>query len=182
MRKTILVCTALAVAACGNPNDLPNARISNVVDTATIAALTGTDIALPSAFSVSLGQPVRTDLSAEFDFAFDIRSGTPVLLPRAALNFPSNGQLSPGLLLTELAFDAITLAASNGFATRDTIAIVAGDRFYARSRVVCSSLGVPLYGKLEILSVDPAARSLTFKFLVNENCGYVGLAPGVPEE
>ena len=79
------------------------------------------------------------------------------------------------------------LAASAGLAgilmvTRDPLAVAVGERYVARSRVVCTSLGVPLYGKLEVLAIDAAARTLTFEVLVDENCGYIGLAPGVPEE
>ena len=72
MRLPALIAAALALAACGDPNDLSDAQIANVVDTATIAALTGTPIAQASAFSVASGQAIRTDLSIDFDFAFDI--------------------------------------------------------------------------------------------------------------
>lgn len=182
MQKTMLALALGALGACSDPNSLPNAQVPNVVDTTTISALTGTPISEPSAFSVSIGQPVRTDLSAEFDFAYDMIDGAPVLLPRAALNFPSDGRLPPGLLKADVAFDAMVEAESNGYLTRDTVAIAVGDRFYARSRVVCTSLGVPLYGKVEILAIDTPARSVTFRFLTNENCGYIGLEPGIPEQ
>lgn len=182
MRPHLLPFAAVLLAACGDTINLPDAQIPNVVDTVSLSALTGTPITLPSAFSVSTGQPVRTDLSAEFDFAFDIREGQPVLLPRAALNFPPDGRLPPGLQRVDDAFEAILEAPSNGYLTRDTLAVAVGERYVARSRVVCTSLGVPLYGKLEVLAIDAAARTLTFEVLVDENCGYIGLAPGVPEE
>lgn len=176
--------TALLVAAaCGDPNELPDAQIANIVDTVTISALTGTPIRLPSAYSIADRLTVRTDLSAQFDFAFDIlpSSGAPVLLPRSALGFPLEGGLQPGLQRREESFAAITEAVSNGYLTRDTIPITAGERYMARSRVVCTSLGVPRYGKLEILGIDAAARTVTFQVLVDENCGYIGLEPGIPE-
>ena len=37
-----------------------------------------------------------------------------------------------------------------------------------------------MYGKIEILAIDPVARSVTFRYLVNNNCGYLGLEPGLP--
>ena len=37
-------------------------------------------------------------------------------------------------------------------------------------------------GKFEILEIDAVARTVTIKTLVNENCGYIGLEPGLPED
>ena len=160
-----------AVVACSDPNNLPDAQIANVVDTVTISALTGTPIRLPSAFSVADRAAIRTDLSAQFDFAFDILpgTGTPVFLPRSALGFPLEGSLQPGLQAREEPF-------------ADTIPIAAGERYMARSRVVCTGLGIPRYGKLEVLAIDATARTVTFQVLVGQNCGYNSLAPGIPEE
>lgn len=181
MRLPALVAATLALAACGGLNDLSDAQIPNVVDTATIAALTGTPIAQASAFSVSAGQAIRTDLSIDFDFAFDQYQSGPVLLPRAALQINEGGGLQPGLALSDEQFGELDVAPIEGFLTRDTVAIAVGQVFAARSRVVCGGLGVPLYGKLRILALDATARTVTFEFLVNENCGYVGLEPGIPE-
>ena len=44
--------------------------------------------------------------------------------------------------------------------------------------MVCTSLGVPLYGKLEILSFQDS--TVTFKVLSDLNCGYKDLLPGLP--
>jgi hypothetical protein len=48
-----------------------------------------------------------------------------------------------------------------------------------RSRVLCSSLGVPYYGKLEILSFQDS--TVTFKVLTDLNCGFRDLNVGLPE-
>lgn len=173
----------LAALACGDPNELPDAQNENVVDTVTISALTGTPIRLPSAYSISDRAPVRTDLSAQFDFAFDMipPANTAALLPRAALGFPADGAQQPGLQETDDAFADIREALLNGYVTSDTIPVAVGERYLARSRVICSSLGVPLYAKLEVLAIDATARTVTFQVLVDENCGYIGLEPGLPE-
>jgi len=39
---------------------------------------------------------------------------------------------------------------------------------------------LPRYGKFQVLSLDPVARSVTFQTLVNQNCGYRSLRPGIP--
>jgi hypothetical protein len=50
--------------------------------------------------------------------------------------------------------------------------------------VVCSGLGVPKYGKMEITAIDPSpgVRTITFRVLTDDNCGYRGLDPGIPTE
>jgi len=39
-----------------------------------------------------------------------------------------------------------------------------------------------LYGKLHILAIDFVARTLQFEVTVDQNCGYLGLAPGLPDQ
>ena len=184
LRRRAALAALFVAAACSDPNTLPDAQLENVVDTVTISALTGTAIRLPSAFSVADRAVVRTDLSAQFDFAFDILPGsnTPAFLPRSALGFPLEGSLQPGLQEREEAFALILEAEPNGYITRDTIPIALGERYMARSRVVCTGLGIPRYGKLEVLAIDPTARTVTFQVLVGQNCGYNSLVPGIPEE
>jgi len=55
-----------------------------------------------------------------------------------------------------------------------------GDRFVVRSRIVCN-IGVPKYGKLEVTNFDPVGKTVTFRVLINENCGFKGLEPGLPD-
>jgi hypothetical protein len=57
-----------------------------------------------------------------------------------------------------------------------------GQRWIVRSRVVCTSIGVPLYGKIEILAFDDTDRRITFRALANTNCGFRSLRPGLPED
>lgn len=167
---------AATTAACGDDEFL--ASVPNVVDTVTVAALTGTPVSQPSAFSVADGIPVRTD-QANFDFAFEIQDdGTPVFLPVAAMGLPTGSSAQPGLQLRPEAFEAITVARSNGYITEQPVPIAVGQVYMARSRIVCA-IGVPLYGKLEILELGDD-RTVTFQVLTNNNCGFTGLEPGLP--
>lgn len=169
-------------AACGDNNNLPDALIANVVDTVTIGALVGTPISVPSGYAVA-GGPIRTDTTSSFDFAYNIEpSGRHVFLPLAVLGLSTEARVDPGLRSTTLAFDAIAEAPSDGYVTRDTVPFSVGDRFIIRGRVVCAFLGVPQYGKVEVLAVDEQARVATLQTLTNTNCGYKGLEPGIPEE
>jgi hypothetical protein len=170
------------VAACSDANSLPAPTAQNFVDTLTLGALEGTPISTPSGFGIQTG-PVRTDQSVEFEFAYNVRrleDGTyqRVFLPRAALGITGT-TANPGLQKREETFENITTAPGNGYTSDSVVPIALGDRFIVRSRVVCGSLGVPLYGKLEILAFQDS--TVTFRTLVDENCGYKDLLPGLPE-
>jgi hypothetical protein len=182
IRHLILMLPLAAAAACSDANSLADPTESNVVDTVTIGSLEGTSISTPSGFNISTGA-VRTDQSVEFEFAYNIRQladGTPqrVFLPRAALGLSST-TANPGLQQRSETFDQITTAQSNGYVTDSAVAVAVGDRFVVRSRVVCSSLGVPFYAKLEVLSFQDS--TVTFRWLADLNCGYKDLLPGLPK-
>jgi hypothetical protein len=173
---------ALAVAlACSDNNSLGDPTEQNVVDTMTLGALEGTPISTPSGFNISAG-PIRTDSTVNFEFAYNIRKladGTyqRVFLPRAALGLGSTSA-DPGLQARDQSFDDIDRAPSNGYTADSAVPIEVGQRYVVRSRVVCTSLGVPLYGKLEILSFQDS--TVTFKVLTDLNCGFKDLLPGLP--
>jgi hypothetical protein len=170
------------LAACSGSSDLAPASDANVVDTTTLYALEGTAITTPSGFSMPDRNPVRTDQTTAFDFAFNIdAAGRPVFLPLAILGL-GGSTANPGLFETSTPFDSLLVAARDGFTSDDTVLVTVGRTLVGRSRVVCSTLGVPMYGKFEVLSVDLVERSATLQFMVNINCGYVGLSPGIPEE
>lgn len=179
-----LSAVALTSAACGD-DGLGEASIPNVVDTVTIGALVGTPISVPSGFSVTAfqarGGAVRTDQTSMFDFAFNIDGGgRPVFLPVAVLGLGSNTAVEPGLQTSTLAFGDILQAPNGSYVSEDTVHFAVGDRLVIRSRVCF--LGVPQYGKMEILALDADARTVTFRFLTNNNCGYKNLIPGIPSE
>ena len=172
----------VVAAACSDNNSLPPPDSQNFVDTLTIGALEGTPISTPSGFSVEAGA-IRTDLSVNFEFAYNVRrleDGTSerVFLPRATIGIPSS-TANPGLQRREETFDDLTRAPSNGYVSDSAVPVAVGDRFIVRSRVVCASLGVPKYGKLEILAFQDS--TVTFRTLVNQNCGYKDLLPGLPD-
>ncbi len=181
IRNFLLASAAAAtLAACGADSFLPQPTVENVVDTITLGALRSTPVGIPSAYSLSNSVPVRTDLSSNYDFAYDIDSVLgPALYPAQATGvyFPSS--TNPGLQRMTVAFDSITKALSNGYTLDAALAIDSGDVFLARSLIRCN-IGVPEYGKLQVLSIDSVAHTVTFQIMVNNNCGYRGLQPGLP--
>jgi hypothetical protein len=178
-----LLAVAALVTACGYPTDLAPASIPNVVDSVTLGALNGSPISVPSAYSVADGNAVRTDVTAAFDFAYDVdATGRHVFLTLEVLRLSNTSGSGPGLQFTTQTFDEVAQGPSNNWITGDTIVVDSGSVVLLRSRILCSGLGVPLYGKLEVLSIDdtPGNRRITFKALSNENCGYKSLLPGLP--
>ena len=174
---SVLLVLALA-AGCSNANNLADPTNPNVVETLTLGALEGTPIQTPSAYSVSSGE-VRTDQSSDFEFAYNVEpTGRRVFLPRKVLGLSSTSGADPGVQPSKSAFDDIKLAPSNGYTTDSAVAVEVGQRWLVRSRVFCG-LGVPQYAKLEILSFQDS--SVTFKVLADNNCGYKGLEPGLPD-
>jgi hypothetical protein len=171
---TVLV----ALAACGEPLGFPPPRSQNVVDTVALFALDGTALATPSAYLLAGRQPVRTDQSANFDFAFNIdASDRVVLLPTGAVGL---GQAS-GIQRAAQPFDSVKVAPSGGYVLDQAVPVDVNVVALVRSRPVgCLGLSEPLYAKLRVLTIDRVARRMDFEILVNQNCGYKGLEPGFP--
>ncbi len=185
--RPLLPALVVMAAACNDNNGLPDAFVPNVVDTFSLGALVGTGVTVPSAFSVGpanggfRGGPVRSDQTSGFDFAFNIdETGRPVFLPLSVLGLGTGTSSDPGLRPTTATFANVLIAPTSDYVTQDTVPFAVGDRFALRSRISCS-LGVPQYGKLEVLAVDQTTRTVTFQALTNNNCGYKALTPGLPD-
>jgi hypothetical protein len=171
---------ALTATACDSPLDVPAASDTNVVSTVTLFALRGTSLALPSAYDIVARSVAHTDRVEAFDFAVDLAdNGGALVYPAGALGLPK----SAGLLVSA-GFDTITSAPLTGFVTDSVLPVGVGTVFVGKSRpngLNCALAGsLPRYGKFLVLAVDPVARSITFQVLVDANCGYRGLQPGIP--
>lgn len=179
--KALAAATLVAAGACNPSTTLPAASINNIVDTVTLGAIIGTPLTIPSGFSVALDRSVRTDLESNFDFAFNVDSlGLPVFLTIQVLGIPNASPLLPGFIESTVAFDSMVNAPLNGYTTNRPFSAATGKTYYVRSSMVCTSLSSAIYGKLQVLEFDPATNEVTFKVLVDSNCGYHSLVPGRP--
>ena len=171
----------LGGAACSDSNGLPDATIPNVERSDTLWALVGTPVTTPSGYSVDGGLRVRTDLFVDFDFAYNVlTTGEHVFLPLAALGIDTATAAKPGFQLRSESFEAITIAPSNGYVTDVAVPIAEGQRYVVRGRISCD-IGVPKYAKMEILSFDEVTQIVSFRIMINDNCGFRGLEPGIPD-
>ncbi len=170
---------AATAAACGDPFGLPLPVFANEVDTASLYALTGTPPATPSGFRLDFAQVVRLDQSTLLDFAFDIdTAGRAVLLPTGALHLGRNS----GVQTTGTPFDSVTFATDRNYNLDSAVVVQVGTVVLVQSRLASCSWGgsAYYYAKLLVLAVDSATRKLDFQILIDKNCGYRGLAPGLP--
>jgi hypothetical protein len=180
MRPLCILLALAGVTACSDSNGLPDATITNVELSQTLYALEGTPVATPSGYAIEGARTIRTDISDQFDFAYNVEAdGSHVFLPRAVLGIDPTNPVNPGFQARTESFEAITSAPSNGYITDRPVPIAVGERYIVRSRVTCS-VGVPKYAKAEIVSFDDVARTVTFRVLGDDNCGFKGLEPGLP--
>jgi hypothetical protein len=180
MRSLALVLLLTAVA-CSDDTGLPDPTLTNAERVETLYALVGTPVSTPSGYALDGARQVRTDLSDAFDFAYNVEAdGSHVFLPRAALGIDPTNSLNPGFQPRTETFENIKSAPSNGYVSNRAITIAVGDRYVVRSRITCQ-IGVPKYAKLEVVSFDDVARTVTFRILIDDNCGFKGLEPGLPK-
>jgi hypothetical protein len=171
--------TTLA-AACGGGTGLAPAVYENFVDTFDLYALRGTPLNAPSYYDVVNARASRPDQGEEFDFAFDLSDeGEAEVLPAPELGVG----IPVGLRLMDDAFTSIDQAPLEDYSDR-ALTVTVETVFVVQSRLsrnFCGFLGqLPRYGKFRVLAIDSDARTITFEALVNQNCGYRSLEPGLP--
>jgi len=178
-RASLYGATAIAVAACGGstaPDTLAN---PDEPTEAVLYDFTDQGVRNPSAFDIIASSPVRLDSNTRWDFVFQIRSdGTAVLRPRATIT--DEIRLDAGLVKGSLTFDELRSAPAAGYERVRATTIEEGDVLAMQSQrdpnlqpVRCRR-----YGKMEILSIDLAAGTVTFQHLINPNCENRNLVPG----
>lgn len=178
-----------AAVGCGGEFTFGTAVVDNVETEFVLYATEGTALGFPNAYALLQGgaallfgnpqnRTIRTDITNDFDYVFDIdASGDPVLVPTALLGF----QIFSSYRRATTNFEAIDRAPLDDYVTRETAVLSVGDVFIWRSRPM-SCLGITLftYAKVEVLEIDTTARTVRFRLLYNPTCGFRGLLPGIP--
>ena len=186
-----LFATALAIfgsaTACGNLTR-PKAQTENSTDTLTVYALNGTPVSAP--VGIWLFGRTSSVISSNFDFdlAFDIDGqGNTTLYTVRYIAGGLSGAHSVALQRYTGGYDALTKAPSTGYITDSLFTTKVGDVFAistsdpsACSFSVYSSV---IYANLEVMNIDPVARTVKARFTVDPNCGFFSLVPsGIPKD
>lgn len=130
----------------------------------------------PPAFDIVRERPARVDQTRDWDFLFRVVGGGAELVPFTAV---TDSVTDSGLRVAETSFEGVLEAPETGYILTEPIPVAIGDVLIARSRrdarqvLACSQ-----FAKLEILDLDIAAGQITFRYLVNPNCGDTVLEPG----
>ena len=181
--KLVLLATAgllLATAACGDPDEL-RARFETDGDTLVVYALTESPIGYPTALNTPFMQVLRAEGDLSFDVAFDIVGDSVALIPVQLVIGADPGR-DVGIIDTTAVFDSVTIAPRRGYndstvtmVGRGEVAIIEAQSSYCQF-----DFAQVVYSKLVIDDFDPVTREISFRILVDPNCGFRSFLPGVP--
>lgn len=178
------LCSLALLAACGDNLTLPPAQVLIAEQDINLYALTGTPVRTPSAYTMLNLRSVRTDLTNDFDFAFEIRDTLggqqAYLVPRGVLGFAPDG----GLQLTTMEFDSLVLAPTTGYEKERMIPISVNSVVIAASRLQNCEFGIvsPRYAKLLVMDLNLTERRAAIRVVIDPNCGYRSLGSGIPTQ
>jgi hypothetical protein len=182
-----IACGLFAMAACGGGDPFRSQPTSENTERQTpVFALSGTPIGLPTAYQFTTESLVRPQVLANgqvnFDVAFDLTADNRVLLYPVRLIVPQPPGGSPivGLQRSSGSFDAIERAPDRGYTDDSSMVVAKGEVVLVRLPGSGCAFGDPFYAKMQIDTIFPAERRMILRTLVNRNCGYRALTPGVP--
>ena len=179
-----ILAVVLAASACTDPTRLL-ANFDTITDTLEVYALTGSPVAYPTALVTPAHTVVRADGGLTFDIAFDIDgSGRALLYPFATVVDPAAGVRRVGIQKMNVQFDSLLRAPTSGY-NYDSVTVAPEGSvlvIQATRGIECQFDLTPLiYSKIIIDDVDAAARRISFRILVDPDCGFRDLAPGRPK-
>lgn len=181
MRKTSILplaaLAAVALQACDATTGPGFRDVPEEPSETTIFDFRSSSVRDPSAFDIVSAGAVRTDQSAGWDFLFALQAdGTAQLRPR---NQVLGGGAASGVQPLESAFGDLDEAPEGGYVTGSAVAVEEGDVLAGRSRQDPNfGIGCRHFMKMEVLSVDRDAGTITFRHLVNPACERRNLVPG----
>jgi hypothetical protein len=182
---------AAAAGACGGPTQ-PPAKNATIFDTAGVYAFTGAPESGPTGVSTLtlLGlnfygpTPVRAVPGAHFDVVFDIVNDTQAVA-RPPRNVGYTPTYNSGMQATLTPYDSMFTAPTLGYDDSMPMPIRAGTRFYMQSvasfctaKFVIDSINFAPYDPI----TAPNGRTIYYRMVVDPNCGFLGLGPGIPTD
>jgi hypothetical protein len=176
-----------AASACGSLTD-HKASFENTTDTVTVYALNGTPVSTPAGLSLIGRSAVPVNSAFAFDVAFDIDAqGQTTMYTVRYVSGTLSGAHTVALQKSTGKFDDLLKAPTTGYVSDSLLVAKVGDVFALSSAdpLACnySIYSNLIYAKLEILDIDPVARTVRTRFTVDPNCGFLSLIPsGIPKD
>jgi hypothetical protein len=190
-RNLAVLCAALSVlaasAACGSLTR-PGAQSPNVTDTVTVYAINGTPVDAPTGLWLFGEQAVVINSGFGFDLAFDIDpSGQTKMYTVRYIAGGLSSAHTVSLQKYSGNYDALDKAPTSGYIADSLYSVNVGDTFIVQTNdpQACgfSIYSNVIYGKVQVLGVDPNTRAVRTRFTVDPNCGFLSLAPsGTPKD
>jgi hypothetical protein len=164
------------------------AQTDNATDTVTVYAINGTPVDAPTGLWLFGQQAVVISSAYNFDLAFDIDpQGQATLYTVRYVAGALSAAHTVSLQRYSGGFDALQKAPTGGYIADSLFTANVGDVFIVQTTDpnACSFsvYSNVIYGKVEVLGVDPVARAVKARFTVDPNCGFLSLAPsGIPKD
>jgi hypothetical protein len=177
----VALAAAILVGTAGCGDDPFAFRWSDTPDTILLYSLARPELNLVSAFNFFQGVRVQVEAPAatgQWDAAVDTRDGEIVLLVPGVFGVASAARIAP---LGDIALEDVTSAPSDTtlYIADRPVPMVEGDVYVIKTNRSRGSFGrnCVYYGKLEPLIADPAAGTLTFRYVLNPVCNSRDLVP-----
>jgi hypothetical protein len=189
-RSLLLIAGAAAIVGCGDPTR-PVAANNTIGALLTVFAFSGTPLSAPTAINTLGARTVVASGSSNFDVVFDIRDGQAVAIPPLAIIGIGNAAIQK----VSVPFDSLNVAPVDGYNDSSAVAIGVGDVLAVRSQPVeCSNafgLSPFIYSKMVVKAINASdtsttgdnampPRTIQLDMVVDPNCNFRSLAPGVP--
>lgn len=184
--RAVYASTLAVLTACGDPIGI---QATDPVFTTAIAlyALSTAPPSYPTAVDTPFGRSVPVNVSATFDFAFDLDAAGSVLV------HPARRVVSSPLGVNRVAlqkvpgtFESVESAPRTGFVKDSSIVVAIGEVVVVeaerlRPGDICTfAISPNLYSKFVVDAVDPAAGTITLRLTVDPNCGFRSFTEGIP--
>lgn len=177
-RLLLAVLAVIAPAACGDPLSA-RASFETVEDTLAVFAFSDTPLSAPSGLNTIRHEAVRVDASSDYDIVFDISpDGQAVIYPPRLIGAVGNA----GVRTDTTGYARVLEAPADGYNDSTATTVAEGDVVLVRaaSPSCVTAFNPYIYSKLVIDSVRTPSRTIYFRMRVDPNCGFRGLAEGVP--
>ena len=170
------------VGACDDPFKL-KAQDENVSQPFIVHALSGSQLSFATALYFPARSVARVDGSFSFDVAFDLNpQGDVVLLPVNVVGQSPTGNRRVGILKAGAVYEAVLEAPKSGYTVDSVTVVKRGETVVVQAQETACSLSLTpyFYVKMVVDSLDIPLRTLFGRVMINSNCGFRSLAPGLP--